>query len=86
MCRMDERRETGELTAWFHLSLARGHTEPVVAQNGVCSAVRQINLCRIGKQQGSTKYTYMYCLYTYPMYSPVEYRDTPNIWIRGIQA
>lgn len=40
LCAEWRKEETEELTAWFHLSLARGHAEPVVAQNGVCSAVR----------------------------------------------
>lgn len=68
LCAEWRKEETEELTAWFHLSLARGHAEPVVAQNGVCSAVRQINLCRLEKQQGSAEHTCTYYLYTISVY------------------
>jgi hypothetical protein len=68
LCAEWRKEETEELTAWFHLSLARGHAEPVVAQNGVCSAVRQINLCRLEKQQGSAEHTCTYYLYTITVY------------------
>lgn len=68
LCAEWRKEETEELTAWFHLSLARGHAEPVVAQNGVCSAVRQINLCRLENQQGSAGHTCTYYLYTISVY------------------
>jgi len=68
LCAEWRKEETEELTAWFHLSLARGHAEPVVAQNGVCSAVRQINLCRLENQQGSAGHTCTYYLYTITVY------------------
>ena len=68
LCGEWRKEETEELTAWFHLSLARGHAEPVVAQNGVCSAVRQINLCRLENQQGSARHTCTYYLYTITVY------------------